>query len=126
MNPLNERTPEKSELPMSSLKDAQTIIKVGNPEGWGRILELPVNKSKSDLGYHPEQTTQQSTPVGGDEMDLSVPGNFVSAGHLFQEQVTMIGEDLDTSEADCFVLKKAEGQQLNNWTKVDLPEVTFC
>ncbi|KAI5430338.1 hypothetical protein KIW84_034790 [Lathyrus oleraceus] len=42
------------------------------------------------------------------------------------EQVTMVGEDLSISEVDCFVLKKAAGQQLNNWTEVDIPEVTFC
>lgn len=59
-------------------------------------------------------------------MALSIPGNFISAWHLFQDQVTMVGEDLNTLEADCFVLKKTAGQQLYNWTEVDLPEVTFC
>ncbi|XP_050908890.1 uncharacterized protein LOC127122628 [Lathyrus oleraceus] len=126
MNPLNGRASGKPELPMSSLKDAQTIIKAGHPEGWGRILELPVNKNRSGLGYHPEQATQQNTPIGGGEMALSIPGNFISVGHHFQDQVTMVGEDLNTSEVDCFVLKKTAGQQLHNWTEVDLPEVTFC
>lgn len=59
-------------------------------------------------------------------MALSIPGKFVSTEHVFQEQVTMVDEDLSISEVDCFVLKKAAGQQLNNWTKVDIPEVTFC
>ncbi|XP_050896696.1 uncharacterized protein LOC127103487 [Lathyrus oleraceus] len=54
MNPLKGRASGKSELSMSSLKDAQTIIKADHPEGWGRILELPVNKNMSGLGYHPE------------------------------------------------------------------------
>lgn len=85
MNPLNGRTSKKFELPMSSLKDAQTIIKAGHPKGWGRILELPVNKNRSGLGYHPMRTTQQGTPVMGDEMTLAIPGKFVSARHLFQE-----------------------------------------
>jgi hypothetical protein len=58
MNPLNGRTSKKFELPMSSLKNAQTIIKAGHLEGWGRILELSINKNRSGLGYHPEQATQ--------------------------------------------------------------------
>jgi hypothetical protein len=43
-------------------------------------------------------------------MALSIPRNFISVGHLFQEQVTMVGENLNTSEADCFLLKKVAGQ----------------
>lgn len=42
----------------------------------------------------------------GEEMALSIPRKFVSVGHLFQEQVAMLGEDLSIPEADCFVLKK--------------------
>ena len=58
-------------------------------------------------------------------MALSIPGKFVIIGHLFQEHVTMVGEDFSISEVVCFVLKKAAGQQLNNWIEVDIPEVTL-
>lgn len=57
MNSLNRRTSRKPELPMSSLKDAQTIIQAGHPKGCGRILELPVNKNRSSLGYDPTRYT---------------------------------------------------------------------
>lgn len=52
MNPLSGKVSGKPELPMSSLKDAQTVIKSGHPKGWERVLELPTNKNRSGLGYH--------------------------------------------------------------------------
>lgn len=42
---------KKFEFPMSSLKNAKTVIEAGHPEGWGRFLQLPVNKDISDIGY---------------------------------------------------------------------------
>lgn len=40
------------EFPMASWKDVRTVIEVRNPEDWGRMLDLPVNKDRSGLGYH--------------------------------------------------------------------------
>lgn len=37
---------------MASLKDALTVIRSGNPERWGRMLELPNNKDRYILGFN--------------------------------------------------------------------------
>lgn len=43
MDSLHNGGSKKSELPMSFLKDAKTVIEAGHPEGWGRVLDLAVN-----------------------------------------------------------------------------------
>lgn len=49
-----------TEFPMASLKDAQTIIKNGHPEVWGRMLELLVNKDRAGLGYNSQNLRKQT------------------------------------------------------------------
>lgn len=39
------------EFPMVSWNNARIMIEAGHPEGWGRALELLVNKDHSSLGY---------------------------------------------------------------------------
>lgn len=51
------------EFPMASLKDAQTVIKSGHPEGWGRILEIPVNKDRVSLGCNSQNLKKQAPIV---------------------------------------------------------------
>lgn len=58
MAPLHDKGSKKSELSMSSLKDTKAMIEAGHPEGWGRVLEMPINIDKSGLGYQPRQITQ--------------------------------------------------------------------
>ncbi|KAI5383969.1 hypothetical protein KIW84_071090 [Lathyrus oleraceus] len=77
-------------------------------------------------GYHSRRMAQQNMHTAEDKLDLSIPEKFVSAGHLFQGQVTMVDDDISVSEADCFVLKKTMGQTLNNWIEADIPEVSSC
>lgn len=51
MAPLHNEVSKKYEFPMSSLKDAKTMVEVDHPKGWGRVLELSVNKHISGIGY---------------------------------------------------------------------------
>lgn len=51
MDGLHNGGSKNFELPMSSLKDVKTVIEAGHPEGWGRVLEFPVNKDNSGMGY---------------------------------------------------------------------------
>lgn len=44
---------KKGELPMASWKNVKTVIETGHPEGWGRVLELPVIKDRSEMGTIP-------------------------------------------------------------------------
>lgn len=52
-----------------------------------------------------------------------IPETLVSAGHLFEGQISLVDDEANTFNADCFVFKKAPGQELSNWTYVDVPQV---
>lgn len=51
------------EFLMASLKDAQTIINNGHPKGWGRMLELLINKDRSRLGYNSQDLKKLTSIV---------------------------------------------------------------
>lgn len=60
------------EFPMVSWVDARTVIEAGHPEGWGRVLEFPINKERSGLGYH-SQTVKKPMPNFVEGQVLSLP-----------------------------------------------------
>lgn len=126
MAPLSSNVSEKSKLSMSSLKDAQTIIEAGHPEGWGCVLELPVNKEKPGLGYQSIHVAQQKIPISAEKQVLPLLDTFISARHLFEGKIVMVNDEFNIPEAECFVYKKAPVQVLSNWTFLDLSEATFC
>lgn len=37
--------------------ESKTVIEVGHPKGWGRVLDPQVNKDKSGLGYRSRKMT---------------------------------------------------------------------
>lgn len=39
-------------FPIVSWKDTRIVIEAGHLEGWVRVLELPINKDRSGLGYY--------------------------------------------------------------------------
>lgn len=76
-----------AEFLMASLKDAQTIIKSGHPEEWGRILELSVNKDRSRLGYNsPDLKKPAPMTIKGKVLPLS--NFFSSVGHLVDGHIS--------------------------------------
>lgn len=40
---------------MSSLKDVRAVVENGHPEGWGRVLDLPLKFDKLGLGFSHSQ-----------------------------------------------------------------------
>lgn len=58
---------QSAELFMASGKDMQTVIPVRHPEGWGRALEILVNKYRSGLGFHSHQLTQRKLATSMDK-----------------------------------------------------------
>lgn len=75
------REEKKAGFQMISWKDAQTVIKVGYLKGWGRVLELPVNKDHVGLGYH-SQNLKKLVPSTIEGQVLLLPVIFTSVGHL--------------------------------------------
>lgn len=47
---------EKNEESMSSLKDAQHVLKIGQSAKWGQVVELAENKNRSGLVFSPGTT----------------------------------------------------------------------
>lgn len=72
---------KKHVIPMSSLKDATSVVEDGHPEGWGHVLDLPPNFDKFGLGFSP--VGQASTPV-----------KFTSAGFVKDDQANVVGDDV--------------------------------
>lgn len=105
---------KKYELTMSSLRDIKTVIEVGHPRGWGRVLDLPVNKDKSGMGYRPRQMVQHMTQKTIKGLIPPIPETFVSAGYLFKGPISLVDDEASTSSTNCFMFKKAPGQELSN------------
>ena len=111
---------------MISWKDAKTIIQVGHPTGWGRVLDFPVNKDRFGLGFRAHQTTQKPNIADTNKgLIPAIPDTFTSVGHLEDDLIFVIQAESSLPEEACLVYQRAEGQTLNNWTAVDIPEVTF-
>lgn len=51
------------EFPIAFLKYIHIVLKNGHPEGWGRILEIPVNKDCVGLGYNSQNLKKQAPIV---------------------------------------------------------------
>lgn len=95
---------------MASWKDAKTIIQAGHPTGWGRVLDFPVNKDSSGLGFHYRETTQKESVVDTNKGPIPViPDTFTSAGHLGDSSICVMEEENNSPEEACFVYQKAEG-----------------
>ena len=52
-----------------------------------------------------------------------IPKTFVSVGHLFEGQISLVDDEANTFSTNFFVVKKAPGQELSNWTSMDVPKV---
>lgn len=111
-----------TKLYVASWKDAKTIIQDGHPTGWGRVLDFPVNKDISGLGFRSLQSTQKHGSANANKGPIpAIPDTFTNVGHLRDNLICMIEEENGQPEESCFVYQKT----LNNWTIVDMSEVTF-
>lgn len=84
---------------MSFLKDAKTVVEAGHPEGWGKVLELPVNKDRSGLGYQSCQVAQQKILTAAEKQVLLLLDTFISVGHLFEGHIALIDDEVSIPKA---------------------------
>lgn len=79
---------------MASWKDMKIVIQVGHPEGWGKVLELPVNKDRSILGFHSHHLTQKKMDTSAVKGHLpSLLDTFTSVGHLKYDIIYVVEGD---------------------------------
>lgn len=90
------------------------------------MLELPVKKDRYGLGYHSQQRAPRKTTMNAVKGHvLPLPDTFTSARHLIAGQIYGVEDEGSVSDAICFVYRRTEGQEFNNWTSVEMEEVTL-
>lgn len=100
---------------MSSWKEAKTIVEASHPEGWGKVLELPVKKDQSRLGYQSPQVAHKRTiPKESKWNILPFLETFTSVGHLREGQISLMGDEDNNIDTTCLVYQKAQGDELIN------------
>ncbi|XP_058746759.1 uncharacterized protein LOC131619709 [Vicia villosa] len=82
---------KKLEAPMSSLKEAKAVVESGHPEGWGRVLDLPIKQDKCGIGY---QLGQSSSNGSFKKPGTFIPIKFSSAG-IVKDHICAADDDVD-------------------------------
>lgn len=73
------KEPQSIELSMASWKDMKVVIQTGHPKGWGRVLELPVNKDRYVLGFHSYQQIEKNVTISAVKRHIpSLPDTFTN------------------------------------------------
>ena len=106
-------TVKKKGESMSSLKDAHSMVEIGQSAKWGHIVELAENKNKVGLGFSP----------GAIQRDLNrIQEVFHSVGfiHTKDRSATTILEDDEEQQVPDFVTR---GSVCQNWISVDVPSI---
>ncbi|KAI5389879.1 hypothetical protein KIW84_075258 [Lathyrus oleraceus] len=119
------REGKKIELPMVTLEDAKTMIKAEYPEGWGIILDFPVNEDRSGLGYH-SQNVKRLMPQALKGQVILLLDIFASAKHLIDGKICVVEEErVSIVVKEGLVYKRMEGQELGNWNAMEIPKVNM-
>ena len=101
---------KKTEVSISSWKDAKTVVEAGHPEGWGRVLDLPPKLNKFGVGFTPGLQG-----VTSKDADSFKPVKFSSAGLIKDAQANAIVEDADSDyDMDEWIRPSVPGVELNN------------
>ena len=113
---------KKTEVSISSWKDARAVVEPGHPEGWGRVLDLPPKLNKFGVGFTPGLQGATSK----DTYSFKAV-KFSSAGLIKDGQANAIVEDTDSDyDMDEWIRPSVPGVELNNWTSEDVVQVMLA
>ncbi|XP_058755175.1 uncharacterized protein LOC131628350 [Vicia villosa] len=113
---------KKLEAPMSSLKEAKVVVESGHPEGWGRVLDLPIKQDKCGIGYQLGQSSSNGAPK---KPGTFVPIKFSSAG-IVKDHVCAADDDMDSDyDIEEWIKPCVPGQKLLNWSSEDIISIAF-
>lgn len=74
---------------MAFWQGAKVVIEIGNTQGWSKLIEVRKKRDKFGLGYEPSSDKASNQP---DKKQIPpVEEIFTSAGHIFGNQIAMIG-----------------------------------
>ncbi|XP_058726079.1 uncharacterized protein LOC131597396 [Vicia villosa] len=113
---------KKLEAPMSSLKEAKVVVESGHPEGWGRILDLPIKQDKCGIGYQLGQSSSNGAPK---KPGTFVPIKFSSAG-IVKDHICAANDDMDSDyDIEEWIKSCVPGQKLLNWSSEDIISIAL-
>lgn len=114
----------KPAVSMSSVKDARVVVENGHPEGWGRVLDLPLKFDKLGLSFsHSRQGLALEAPKAP---GVLTPVKFTSARFISNDQANVVSDDDDSDYAiDNWIRPSVLSEGLRNWTTEDVIHVTL-
>ncbi|XP_058766815.1 uncharacterized protein LOC131640439 [Vicia villosa] len=113
---------KKLEAPMSPLKEAKAVVESGHPEGWGRVLDLPIKQDKCGIGYQLGQSSSNGAP--------KKPGTFVpikfSSADIVKDHICVADDDMDSDyDIEEWIKPCVPGQKLLNWSSKDIISISL-
>ncbi|XP_058726212.1 uncharacterized protein LOC131597536 [Vicia villosa] len=113
---------KKLEATMSSLKEAKAVVESGHPEGWGRVLDLPIKQDNCGIGYQLGQSSSSGPP--------KKPGTFVlikfSSAGIVKDHICAADDDMDSDyDIEEWIKPCVPGQKLLNWSSKDIISIAF-
>ncbi|XP_058745905.1 uncharacterized protein LOC131618759 [Vicia villosa] len=113
---------KKLEAPMSSLKEAKAVVESGHPEGWGRVLDLPIKQDKCGIGYQLGQSSSNEAPK---KSGTFVPIKFSSAG-IVKDHICAADDDMDRDyDIEEWIKPCVPRQKFLNWSPEDIISIAF-
>lgn len=109
---------KKQKISMSSFKQAQAVVESGDPEGWGRVLELPTQKDKCGLEFKFDQEQRNREKNGTPETQQAIdPIKFINAGKSKEIDACAVEDEVDSDyDLENQIHPTVPSQELSNWT----------
>ncbi|XP_050890447.1 uncharacterized protein LOC127095858 [Lathyrus oleraceus] len=111
----------KSGPSMASWQGAKAVIESENAQDWGKVVEVNQKRDKFGLGYDPS-SIEASNQHDGEQIP-PVKETFISAGHIFGNQVAMINVEDHEEGASSWIRQAAPNEELTNWKAVEVPQI---
>lgn len=95
------------------------LIKGGDTQGWGKLLEISEKKDRLGLGYKPANEGVQKTYQN---KLCTLQETFLSAGYRAEDQVVVVV--VEEEGISNLVVHYSPNTTLNNLKAIEIPEMT--
>ncbi|XP_058774500.1 uncharacterized protein LOC131648791 [Vicia villosa] len=106
---------EKIRRVVTSWRDLQDM----NVQGWGKVPEILEKKDRLGLGYQPSKIISAANE---EQRFPPIMLTFVTGGY---EHIAMISNMHSKERTSNFIRRARSGEQLQNWTSLEIPEIVF-
>ncbi|XP_058776858.1 uncharacterized protein LOC131651207 [Vicia villosa] len=102
--------------------EAKAVVESGRPEGWGRILDLPIKQDKCGIGYQLGQSSSNGAPK---KPVTFVPIKFSSAG-IVKDHICAADDNMDSDyDIEEWIKPCVPGHKLLNWSSEDIISIAL-